>query len=37
MDAAGRFKGTLDLHEPRETQTAKLRRLIANTTPETGT
>ncbi|OQM75631.1 SCO family protein [Manganibacter manganicus] len=36
MDAAGRFKGTLDLHEPKETQIAKLRRLITNTTLETG-
>lgn len=28
MSADGRFIGTLDMHEPRETQIAKLRRLI---------
>jgi protein SCO1/2 len=28
MDADGRFAGTIDMHEPRETVLAKLRRLI---------
>jgi protein SCO1/2 len=37
MGADGRFAGTLDLHEPKATQLAKLRRLIADTTPEAGT
>lgn len=36
MGADGRFKGTLDLHEPKEIQVAKLRRLIVNMTSETG-
>ena len=27
MDRAGKFAGKLDMHEPRETQLAKLRRL----------
>jgi len=29
MDAEGQFAGTLDMHEPRETVLAKLRRLIS--------
>jgi protein SCO1 len=37
MAADGSFAGTLDLHGPKATQLAKMRRLTADTPPEAGT